>query len=152
MIEPCRSDAMDAVRPSAPVPFQAPEYCDQPQSADEYGLSPEVQQALDYMAENFAEAVRLKDLAELTNRSPYQMIRSFRREVGTTPHNWLIRYRISLGMSLLRTGGDIAAVALDVGFVDQAHFTKHFKRFHGETPGRFRRSMDRNAAPVGADA
>ena len=101
------------------------------------GLSSPVRSALRHMAENYAEPITLKDLAGLTKLSPYQIIRAFRRELGITPHAWLIRHRVALGTKLLERGESIATVAFEVGFVDQTHFTRHFKRLHGATPARF---------------
>ena len=92
------------------------------------------------MTTNYAGAVTLDDLARLTNRSSFQMIRAFRRELGITPHSWLIHLRLRVGASLLERGESIASVACDVGFADQTHFTRHFKRLHGKTPNRFRKA------------
>jgi transcriptional regulator GlxA family with amidase domain len=100
-------------------------------------LSDEVRCALEHMMQNYADSITLKDISALIRRSPSQIIRAFHRELGTTPHAWLIRLRVSLGMAMLRRGDSIANVAYEVGFVDQAHFTRHFKRGHGKTPGRF---------------
>jgi transcriptional regulator GlxA family with amidase domain len=118
--------------------------------ADEAGvLSPEVREAVRYMTTNYAGAVTLDDLARLTNRSSFQMIRAFRRELGITPHSWLIQLRLRVGASLLERGESIASIACDVGFADQAHFTRHFKRLHGETPNRFRKAASAYAGTAG---
>lgn len=114
------------------------------------GLSPEVRDAIRYMSSNYAESVTLHDLTRLTNRSPFQMIRAFRRELGTTPHHWLIRFRVSLATAMLQRGACIAAVASEVGFTDQAHLTRHFKRLHGATPRRFCRMAAEAAQPARA--
>ncbi|MFC7398209.1 helix-turn-helix domain-containing protein [Chelatococcus sp. GCM10030263] len=111
------------------------------------GLSSPVRSALRHMAQNYAEPITLKDLAGLTKLSPYQIIRAFRRELGITPHAWLIRHRVTLGTRLLKRGESIATVAFEVGFVDQTHFTRHFKRLHGETPARFLTSGQAALAP-----
>lgn len=113
-------------------------------------LSREVRDALQYMSDNYAEGVTLKDLGRLTNRSPFQVIRAFRRELGTTPHSWLIQFRVLLGTSLLKDGIRIAIAASEAGFVDQAHFTRHFKRLHGETPRQYCRSAQGLPAPRAA--
>jgi transcriptional regulator GlxA family with amidase domain len=111
-------------------------------------LSPAVRVAVGYMTSNYAENVTLQDLTRLTKRSPFQIIRAFRRELGVTPHNWLIRFRVAVGMSLL-TGTDcIATVACEAGFADQTHFARHFKRLHGATPRQFRQAAARQHCPA----
>ena len=101
-------------------------------------LSGPVRRALDHMFDNFADRVSLADLSTLTQRTPFQIIRAFRRELGVTPHAMLIRIRIERATAMLARGEPIAAIAADVGFVDQTHFSRHFKRIHRQTPGRFR--------------
>lgn len=104
-------------------------------------LSPAVRAALDHLLDNFRSQVSLNDLAALTRRTPFQLIRAFRRELGVTPHAMLIRIRILRAKALLERGEPIAGVAVDLGFVDQTHFGRHFKRIHKETPGRFQSAM-----------
>jgi AraC-like DNA-binding protein len=100
-------------------------------------LSEPVRSALQHMSRYFASPITLKDLSKVNNQTPSQMIRAFRKELGITPHAWLIRLRVERGTALLERGESIASVASEVGFVDQTHFTRHFKRVHGETPARF---------------
>jgi transcriptional regulator GlxA family with amidase domain len=108
-------------------------------AAAERRLSEPVRTALGHFMANYNASVTLSDLAALTQRTPFQLIRAFRRELGITPHAMLIRIRIQHAKALLARGEPIAGVAVDVGFVDQTHFGRHFKRVQNETPGRFRR-------------
>ncbi|MBO9598367.1 MAG: AraC family transcriptional regulator [Cohnella sp.] len=62
--------------------------------------------------------------------------RLFDRYVGVSP-KWVIqRYRLQEAAMLLEQGGQIdgAALALELGFYDQAHFIKQFKAIIGKTP------------------
>ncbi len=61
-----------------------------------------------------------------------------RRRLGLTP-KWLIqRRRLHEASERLRAGpGDLAAIAHDLGYADQAHFTRDFRRVTGITPGGF---------------
>jgi transcriptional regulator GlxA family with amidase domain len=104
-----------------------------------YALSQPVRRALDYLLRNYADPITVQDMADLSDRTPFQMIRAFRKELGVTPHALLIRIRVLRATAMLEQGEPIAGVAVDVGFVDQTHFTRHFKRVHGETPRRFLR-------------
>ncbi|HOT56860.1 MAG TPA: AraC family transcriptional regulator [Ornithinibacter sp.] len=71
-----------------------------------------------------------------------------RRRLGLTP-KWLIqRRRLHEASERLRAGpGDLAAIAHDLGYADQAHFTRDFRRVTGITPGGFARRF-----AAGADA
>lgn len=58
---------------------------------------------------------------------------------GTTPHRYLLQQRIEAAKQLLRrTGGSISEIGLDLGFADQCHFTRTFRRLTGTTPQRFK--------------
>ncbi len=102
------------------------------------GLSRGTRASVAYIERHYCERVRLADLAAASGESTFQLIRAFRRDIGTTPHAFLVRVRVSVAAALLAAGEPIAAIATAVGFVDQAHFTRHFKRLHGRTPARHR--------------
>ena len=85
------------------------------------------------------ETVRLEDLASLTNLSTFHVIRVFKRDVGLSPHEYQTNLRLTRAKGLLAQGEKIMDVALDVGYSDQAHFTRTFKRYTLTTPGKFQR-------------
>jgi AraC-like DNA-binding protein len=45
---------------------------------------------------------------------------------------------LNRALGLLRQGMSVAEAAVAIGFTDQSHFTKHFKRAYGAPPGRWR--------------
>jgi len=82
--------------------------------------------------------VSLDALSALTGLSKFHLLRVFKREVGVTPHLYQTCLRVHLAKVELGRGHDLAQVALGLGFADQAHFTRVFKRYTQVTPGRFR--------------
>jgi AraC-like DNA-binding protein len=84
-----------------------------------------------------SEAVSLHELAETAHISPFYLNRIFRQVVGVPPHTYLLQSRIKKSLELLLKTGSIAASAQRLGFADQSHFTRLFKREVGITPGRF---------------
>jgi AraC-like DNA-binding protein len=76
--------------------------------------------------------------ASAIGASPGHAARSFTRSFGVTPHQYVVSRRIDAARQLLLDGMPIAAVASGVGFHDQAHLTRHFRRHLGTTPGRYR--------------
>jgi AraC-like DNA-binding protein len=67
------------------------------------------------------------------------LVRSFVRAFGIAPHQYVVGRRLDLARRRLRDGVPAALVATETGFYDQAHLTRHFRRFLGTTPGRFQR-------------
>ena len=82
--------------------------------------------------------ISLADAGGILEASPAHLVRTFTRRFGISPHRYLIGRRIDAARASLLQGLPPARVAADVGFHDQAHFTKHFKRYVGTTPGSYR--------------
>ncbi|WP_338149160.1 helix-turn-helix transcriptional regulator [Citrobacter cronae] len=68
-------------------------------------------------------------------------LRSFSREIGVTPHAYLIQLRVRKARRLLATGKSPVEVALLTGFADQSHLTRAFVRQFGVTPGRYQAAI-----------
>lgn len=97
-----------------------------------------VRRARDYLADNFDADIGLEELAEISGLSRAHLIRAFRRAYFITPHAFQTDIRIRHARRLLRSGATPADVAMQCGFADQAHFTRHFKARSGVTPAVFR--------------
>lgn len=86
---------------------------------------------------DLTEQVTLSDLAEAVGLSPFYATRLFSGSVGMPPHAWRNQVRLNRAQALLRKGVSATEVAAIVGFADQSHFTRHFKRAFGVAPGRW---------------
>lgn len=107
--------------------------------------------AITYIHENYQEDTSIADLADLTSVSPYRFGRLFRSEIGLPPHKYLSYVRVMRAKDLIEAGAPLAGVAAEVGFYDQSHLNRHFKRITGVTPGEYagsRRSRRRTTEPV----
>jgi AraC-like DNA-binding protein len=93
----------------------------------------------DLLTDRLADPPSLDDLALATGMSPFTLLRAFRGETGLPPHAYLNQLRVRLARRLLDSGMAPAEVAAEVGFADQAHLTKHFKRIVGVPPGSYQR-------------
>jgi len=68
------------------------------------------------------------------------LVRSFRKESGITPMDYLRRYRIRQARALLEAGDkSITEVALEVGFSGSNYFARVFRREVGVSPSAYRR-------------
>lgn len=96
-----------------------------------------VRRAREYLDQRFADTVSLGDLADHVGLSQYHLLRVFRDALGMPPHAYLTQVRVLRAKALLAVGQPIAAVAAEVGFADQSHLTRSFKRIVGVPPGRY---------------
>ncbi len=76
---------------------------------------------------------------QAVDASPTHLVRAFTRRFGLPPHAYLVARRVEAARRMLLAGRPPAEVAATVGFHDQAHLTRQFRRHVGTTPGRFGR-------------
>ena len=86
------------------------------------------------------EAIDLDRAAAQQASSPFHFLRLFRRVLGVTPHQYLLRVRLRRAARLLAQAPERAVtdVAYDVGFADLSNFTRSFHRAAGVSPRAFR--------------
>jgi AraC family transcriptional regulator len=101
---------------------------------------PKLRAALEYIEEHLDTELALDDLASVAHLSSYHFARRFKTSTGLPPHQYVIARRVERAKQLLKGPDDLtlAQVAGRVGFWDQGHFTRHFKRLVGVTPKQFR--------------
>jgi AraC-like DNA-binding protein len=98
-----------------------------------------LQHAVDFLHSRYADSISLEQLAQTVYLSPFHLSRLFREHLGVPPHTYLNQIRVRQAQHLLRQGVSVADVAVRVGFADQAHFSKAFKRILGVSPGQYRK-------------
>jgi AraC-like DNA-binding protein len=104
---------------------------------------PAVWRTREYLDAHVDEDVTLSALAGIAGLSPYYLCSVFRRETGVPPHAYQIQMRVRRARKLILDGIPPADVATAVGFYDQAHMNRHFKRIVGMTPGEYRTAARR---------
>jgi AraC-like DNA-binding protein len=83
------------------------------------------------------EPVTLAQAGRILGANTTHLVRSFTRAFGVSPHAYVVGRRVDEARRLLLDGRPAATVAVEVGFHDQAHLSRHFKRHVGTSPGRF---------------
>jgi AraC family transcriptional regulator len=90
----------------------------------------------DYMYDRLDQDISLSELATSVGFSVSYFTRLFKQSLGLAPHQYLIACRVERAKSLLlKNDLTLAEVAHAVGFVDQSHLNRHFKRMMGISPG-----------------
>ncbi len=81
--------------------------------------------------------VPLAELAAQASLSRFQLVRSFARLTGLTPHAYRLQRRVQAARRLILDGTPLADAAAASGFADQSHMTRLFRRVYGLSPGAF---------------
>ena len=84
--------------------------------------------------------IPLAVLAARANLSRFQLLRSFARLTGMTPHAYRLQRRVQVARRLILSGIPLAEAAAASGFADQSHMTRLFRRVYGLAPGAFARA------------
>ncbi|MFM2310950.1 MAG: hypothetical protein RLZZ04_226 [Cyanobacteriota bacterium] len=98
----------------------------------------QLQQAIDYIHSHLNQDLSLAKLASIINISPTYFASLFKQSMGIAPHQYVIQQRVEQAKLMLsKTDLAIADIALQVGFSNQSHLTRHFKHFTKVTPKQF---------------
>jgi AraC-like DNA-binding protein len=101
--------------------------------------------ARDRLHSGIAEPMSIRELARAAERSEFHLIRTFRREVGLPPHAYADQVRIAEAKEMLAQQRSLASIAFTLGFCDQSHFTRAFKRSSLVPPGQWSRMIHHGA-------
>ncbi|MBF8194081.1 AraC family transcriptional regulator [Nonomuraea sp. K274] len=99
-----------------------------------------VRAAVDLLHESLLDPPTLDALAGAVGARPFALLRAFKAATGLPPHAYLTSLRVRQARRLLQSGVRPARVAAEVGFTDQAHLNRHFKRIVGVPPAAYQRA------------
>lgn len=101
------------------------------------GVAQDLRELLD---ERLDRGITLAEAARLVHAHPTHLVRAFSAAYAIAPHQYVTSRRVDRARRLLLDGVPPGEAATAVGFHDQSHLTRHFKRIAGTTPGRYARS------------
>lgn len=105
------------------------------------GLAPYIRRrVVEYIHENIHRTITISEISEIVDMSCGHFSRSFGMEMGTSPHQYVMKLRAERAMSSIAdTDWPISQIANAHGFSSQSHMTAVMKKFFGITPGELRR-------------
>jgi AraC family transcriptional regulator len=93
-----------------------------------------------FIEENLHSNIDVRDLGVVAQQSPAHFSRSFKQAFGEPPHAYVIKRRLERACHLMATTSEsLSVIALSVGFADQAHLCRLFRRAFGQSPSTWRR-------------
>ena len=100
------------------------------------------EETISYINEHFKEEITTELLSERVGLSPFHFIRTFKKETGFTPHEYLVRTRIDMAKYLLKnTGMSVKNICFATGFSCESVFCSAFKKNSGVSPNSYRKSI-----------
>ena len=110
--------------------------------AGQHSLAPwQVRRVSAHIEANLDSTIRNSELAAIARLSVFHFTVAFRGSMGNSPQQYIIRRRMERAQGLmLTTDASLSDIAATCGLADQAHFTRLFRKFVGESPGAWRRA------------
>jgi AraC family transcriptional regulator len=89
---------------------------------------------------NLHRTIHIRDLSAVAQRSPAHFSRKFKLAAGESPHAYLVRKRLERACNLMViSAASLSEIALNAGFSDQSHLSRHFRAAFGQSPASWRR-------------
>lgn len=100
----------------------------------------DINTVIEYIRSNYENNINLDDMTALVNISKYHFIRLFKEQIGTTPYEYMLNYRMLQAKRLLRsTHMSINEISIKVGFFSASNFIQKFKALEGISPAVYRK-------------
>lgn len=100
---------------------------------------PDLRTVLRRIEDDLSGPLRLSDLAQMIDMSPFHFSRVFKAEIGETPARYVLRRRTERAVEMIRmSDATLAEIAFRTGFSSQSHMTRQVKTLTGLTPGAIR--------------
>jgi AraC-like DNA-binding protein len=91
----------------------------------------------DQLRDGFSRKDTLAQISVDVGMCRSALVRAFTRELGIPPHAYRTHVRVMRARDLIAAGRPLSDVSIEVGFADQSHMSRHFKRLLGFTPSSY---------------
>ncbi|QKJ22153.1 helix-turn-helix transcriptional regulator [Poseidonibacter lekithochrous] len=93
-----------------------------------------VKNSIEYIKDLLDTNISLEELAMNSNLSKYHFLRVFKKQMGLTPHQYILTQRVHKAKELILSGEKLSHIPFSVGFNDQSHFIRNFRKIYGYSP------------------
>ena len=98
-------------------------------------------EAVTFIEQNYAFPITVEDMASRCKLDRSYFGKIFKETIGQSPQEFLIRYRMSKAAELLKlTDLPVGEISIRVGYPNQLHFSRAFKKVFHESPRTYRQN------------
>ncbi|MEV7663020.1 AraC family transcriptional regulator [Paenarthrobacter sp. NPDC089316] len=101
--------------------------------------APLARQLREMLDDRLFDSFTIAEAASILGAHPGHLVRAFSKAYGIAPYRYVTGRRVDRARRLLLDGVPASEAAVESGFHDQSHLTRHFRRVLGTTPGTFAR-------------
>lgn len=99
----------------------------------------EIGDIIDYINEHICEDVKITDICQALYISQSTVERRFKEYLDMSPVEFIRQKKIFLAAEMLKKGDSVLTAGTAVGYADNSHFIKLFKRYYGVTPHQYKK-------------
>lgn len=99
--------------------------------------SPHIRLVKKYLDQNYSGNSTIRELSDAVGLSSRHFTRLFKQELGMPPHMYINQLRVNKAREMLGKRRNMAGIAYELGFSDQSHFSKTFRKLTGVSPARY---------------
>lgn len=106
--------------------------------------SPIIRNCIHYIHVHLHERLRIVDLAQELNVSRDYLSTLFRRETGSSLHQYILDQKLEESLTMLSNGKNYDTISYDLGFCSETHYITVFKKKYHMTPREYRNQIQYN--------
>lgn len=115
--------------------------CQKTKKKEFSNIEQKVELAKNFIKNNYLENITIGEISKYVELSEFYFIKQFKAHTFLSPHQYMLNCKIDMAKNFLFDGMDIVEVALSLGFSDQSHFNRVFKKFVAATPNEYKKSI-----------
>jgi len=117
------------------------------------GLSPaRLRRVKEFVHAKMEDELRLRDLAQSVGLSSAHFSEMFRKLMGETPHQFVLRVRVERAKEMLRSAEmRVLDIVVACGFKTQQHFARAFRQLSGASPTEYRGHFPGHVVPFASE-
>ena len=108
---------------------------------DKNDINHKINKAKDFIKDNCLNNITINEISEHVKLSKFYFIKLFKEILHISPHGYLLNCKIDIAKKLLSQGLNSIDVSNEVGFFDQSHFSKVFKKYVAVTPNEYKNNI-----------
>ncbi len=98
-----------------------------------------IREVISFIEQNYAIAISVEDMAKKCNLNRSYLGKIFKAALNQTPQEFLIQYRMAKACEQLKTTNrSISSISASVGYPNQLHFSRAFRKIYGISPREYK--------------
>jgi AraC-like DNA-binding protein len=100
-----------------------------------------MKQAIQYLTLQFTRPISIAHMSNMLGYHRTHLCKLFKQTTGLSPMQYLLKIRMERAELLLATPMTVDQISSSVGFSDALYFSKKFRKWRGQSPSEYRKTL-----------